>query len=452
MAFIGQSTPNIRKKLQRLKAPSAQPLEVLMHTAYEAYTQQEVAGEKKEEKKMKRQATLLAAALQGDLGDLPPPPRGRGRGWGRREAGQTLGRNQCALCGQQGHWRRDCPQNEPVTGHPKALITMTTLVLTQHVLRDYRGTEGNYLLYGSNASEIAEETEYIKQIRSTLAKVQPLLCRERGVPNGTLGSKTQFQESGLDPDQETLASSYMETVEKVEETEQELSRVNKENEWLLIKLEASRAAGIESVKNATHIIQDEYNRRYGDFKKRREGVIHTMKARKSEQEATLKQSTDNLSRMNVALQEKYNQIEELEKRVQRMGEEKKTLKEKQRLLKGKLQQMMSKAEDTNSCIKVQTEISTLQEQISHLDHVIHSQHQNLHALIHQIEDLNNELRIQDERIESLKEKIGMLQAKNEELKDKVQFWSGQSKSRVSKAVSVKLDVASPYTMITRLRK
>ncbi|KAL8204074.1 UNVERIFIED_CONTAM: hypothetical protein K2H54_066769, partial [Gekko kuhli] len=200
-------------------------------------------------------------------------------------------------------------------------------------------------------------------------------------------------------------------------------------------LEASRAAGLESVRNASCLLQEGYSRRSDDLKKRHEGVMHTIKARKSEQEETLAQSTENLSRMNAALKEKCSRIEELEKRVQRMDEEKKTLKEKQRLLKGKLQQMMLKAEDTNSCVKVQTEISTLQEQISHLDRVIHSQHQNLHALIHQTEDLNNELRLQDERIESLKEQIGTLQATNEELKYRVQFWSAQSKSRVSKAVS-----------------
>ncbi|XP_054843222.1 coiled-coil domain-containing protein 68 [Eublepharis macularius] len=325
----------------------------------------------------------------------------------------------------------------------------TTLVLTQHILREDQGTEGNRLLYGSSASEITEEIEYIKQIRSTLAKVRPLLCKNHGVANGM---QAHFQESGLEPDEESLASSFSKTVEKVEEIEQELSRVNKENEWLQIKLDASRAAGIECVRNSSRVLQEEYNQRCEGLKKRHDGVIHTMKARKFEQEEKLKQSTDNLSRMNVALKEKYIQIEELEKRVQRMEEEKKTLTEKKRLLKGKLQQMMSKAEDTNSCVKVQTEISTLQEQISHLDHVIHSQHQNLHAVIHQIEDLNNELRLQNERIESLKEKIGMLQAKNEELKYQVQFWSSQSKSVASKAVSVKLDGAGPYSMVTRLRK
>ncbi|XP_061470850.1 coiled-coil domain-containing protein 68 isoform X2 [Rhineura floridana] len=339
-----------------------------------------------------------------------------------------------------------------IKDHPKTRIMTTTLVVTQHILREDRGTEGSCLLYGSTASEITEETEYIKQIRSTLAKVQPLLCKNEsshGLGNVTLDSKPRFEESELGPNEDTLASSYQETVEKMKKTEQELSRVNKENEMLSLKLDASRAAGVEAVKHGSRKLQEDYNKRSEDLKKRQEETIHIMKARKLEQEQKLKQSTDNLSRLNVQLHEKYGRIEELEKRVQRMEEEKKTLKEKKQFLKQRLHQMMSNAENPKSCVEVQKEISTLQEQISHLDHVIHSQHQNLHNVIQQIEELNNELKHQDERIEGLKEKIEILQAKNKELKYKVEFYSGQSKPKASKAVLAKIVGGSPYTMITR---
>nr|XP_034956413.1 coiled-coil domain-containing protein 68 [Zootoca vivipara]XP_034956414.1 coiled-coil domain-containing protein 68 [Zootoca vivipara]XP_034956415.1 coiled-coil domain-containing protein 68 [Zootoca vivipara] len=341
------------------------------------------------------------------------------------------------------------------TSHPKARIMTTTLVVTRHVLREDRGTEGNYLLYGSTASEVTEETEYIKQIRSTLAKVQPLLCRNDsspGVGNIMLDSKPYSEGSELQPDPNALSSSYKETVEKMNKAEQELSRVNKENEMLKIKLDALRAAGTESMKNISHKLQEDYKKRSEELKKRHEGAIHVMKARKLEQEQKLQQSTDHLSQLNVQLHEKYVQIEELEKRVQRMEEEKKTLKEKKRCLKKKLHEMMSNAENTSSCVKVQTEISTLQEQISHLEHMIHSQHQSLHGVIQQIEELNNELKHQDERIEGLKEKIEILQAKNKELKYKVEFYSSQSRPKASKAVSAKLDGSTPYTMISRLHK
>ncbi|XP_066474177.1 coiled-coil domain-containing protein 68 [Tiliqua scincoides] len=339
--------------------------------------------------------------------------------------------------------------------YPKIRIMTTTLVVTRHILREDQGTEGNFLLYGTTTSEITEETEYIKQIRSTLAKVQSQLCKSescREVADGMLDSKPHFQESGWDFDEETLASSYKETMEKIKRTEDELLRVNKENEQLKFKLEAVREAGAESVKIGARKLRENYHKRSDDLKKRHEGVIHLMKARKLEQEEKLKHSTDGLRQLNVRLFEKYVQIEELEKRVQRMEEEKKTLKEKKRLLKEKLQRMMSNAEDTKRCAEVQTDIFTLQEQISHLDHVIHSQHQNLHNVIQQMEELNNELKHQDERIADMKEKIEMLQAKNKELKYKVDFYTEQSEQKASKSVSARIDGALPYTMLARLHK
>ncbi|XP_007429623.1 coiled-coil domain-containing protein 68 isoform X1 [Python bivittatus] len=328
-----------------------------------------------------------------------------------------------------------------------------SLVVTRSLLREDTGTAENFLLCGSTLSEITEETEYIKKIRSTLAKVQPLFYKKEsnhGIANGMLDSKPHSTEPELVPDEEMLSSSYKELLEKMKKAEEELLWVNKENERLKIKLEASRAAGAESVKHGSQKLQDNYKKRSEDLRKRQEGAINIMKARKLEQEQKLKQSTDSLSQLNVQLHEKYGQIEELEKRVQRMEEEKKTLKEKKQLLKKKLHQMMSNAENSKSCVKVQTEISVLQEQISHLDHVIHSQHQHLHNVIHQIEGLNNELKHQDERIESLKEQIVVLQAKNKELKDQVKLY--KSKPKVSKAVSTKIDGNLPYTMISRLRK
>ncbi|XP_063151882.1 coiled-coil domain-containing protein 68 [Candoia aspera] len=331
----------------------------------------------------------------------------------------------------------------------------TALVVTQHLLREDTEKVEDFYLRGFTLSEITEETEYIKKIRSTLAKVQPLLykkeCNHR-IANGMLDSKAHSTEPGLVPDEERLSSNSEEMLKKMKESEEKLLWVNKENERLKIKLEASRAAGAESVKHGSQKLQENYKKRSEDLKKRQEGSINIMKAGKLEQEQKLKESTDSLSQLNVQLHDKYGRIEELEKQVQRMEEEKKTLKEKKQLLKKKLHQMMSNAENTKRCVKVQTEISVLQEQISHLDRVIHSQHQLLRNVIHQNEGLNNELKQQDERIESLKDQIAMLQAKNKELMYQVEFCMSQSKPKVSKAVSTKIDGNLPYTVISSLRK
>ncbi|XP_032068907.1 coiled-coil domain-containing protein 68 [Thamnophis elegans] len=330
----------------------------------------------------------------------------------------------------------------------------TTLVVTHH-LRKNTETAERFLFCGSNLSEIIEETEYIKKIRSTLAKFQPLLYKKElnhRIANGILDSKLHVTESGLVPDEEMLSSSNEETLKRIEAVEEELVCVNKENKRLKMKLEAIRTVGAECLMHSSQKLQENYTKRSEDLKKRQEGVINTMKARKLEQEQILKQSMDSLSQLSEQLNEKYGQIEELEKRVQRMEEEKKRLDEKKQLLKKKLQQMMSKAENARSCVKVQSEMCVLQEQITHLDYVIHSQHQQLHNLIRQIEGLNNELKYQDERIENLKDQIAILQLKNNELKNEVEFYKTQSKPKISKAVCTRIDERLPYIVISKLRK
>ncbi|XP_026570944.1 coiled-coil domain-containing protein 68 [Pseudonaja textilis] len=330
---------------------------------------------------------------------------------------------------------------------------MSTALEVTHRLGENTKTAEPFLFCGFTLPEIIEETEYIKTIRSTLAKVKPLLYKKEfnhSIANGTLDSKLHVTESGLVPEEEMLSSKNEETLKKINKAEEELVWMNKENEKLKMKLEALRATGAECVKHGSRKLHETYTKRSEDLKKRHEGVINTMKARNLEQEQILKQSTDSLRQLSTQLNEKYGQIEELEKRVQRMKEEKKTLDENKQLLKKKLHQMMSKAENAQSCVKVQSEMCVLQEQITHLDHVIHSQHQHLHNLIHQIEGLNNELKYQDERIENLKDQVAVLQVKNKELKCQVEFYKSQSKPKISKAVCTRIDENLPYNVISRL--
>lgn len=101
------------------------------------------------------------------------------------------------------------------------------------------------------------------------------------------------------------------------------------------------------------------------------------------------------------------------------------------------------------------QISLLQEQISHLQCVIHSQHQNLRSVIQEMEGLKNNLKEQDKRIENLKEKVNILEAQNKELKTKVALWSESPRTTVSTAVStseLQTEGTTPYLMLIRLRK
>ncbi|XP_039195752.1 uncharacterized protein LOC120306496 [Crotalus tigris] len=102
MAFISQSTPDIRRKLQRLEGALGKPMSEPMEVARKTFVNREKEEEKKRDQKMQWKAELLAVAMMG-------VPRGGGRGRGR---GMVLGRNQCAICKREGHWKGECPERE----------------------------------------------------------------------------------------------------------------------------------------------------------------------------------------------------------------------------------------------------------------------------------------------------------------------------------------------------
>ncbi|XP_073199680.1 coiled-coil domain-containing protein 68 isoform X2 [Lepidochelys kempii] len=303
-----------------------------------------------------------------------------------------------------------------------------TVRLTEHVTRDDQGMEGNYVLYGSSSVQITDETEYIKK--------QPF----------------RVPRNELEAEKDMLNSSYNLTMEKLKETDQQLLLVNRENEILKIKLDATREAGAQSLRHASKSLYENYYSRSEELKKKHEDDKLLMQASKLEQEQKLKQNLENVNCVTERLEEKYSQITDLEKLVQRMEEEKKTLIEKKQSFEEKL---LSNSEDTKSCRDLQVEIFTVQEQISHLQHVIQTQHQSLRSVIEEIEELNIGLQNQDKKIKTMKEKINMLEAQNKELKYKVEFWSAQPKIKVSKGVSTtssRIDGVSPYSLLARLRK
>uniref|UniRef100_A0A8V0YP80 Core shell protein Gag P30 domain-containing protein n=1 Tax=Gallus gallus TaxID=9031 RepID=A0A8V0YP80_CHICK len=88
--FIGQSVGDIRRKLQKLKAPAAQNLESLLEEAWRVFSNRHEV-EKRREKKM------LIAVLQ-------ETKRSE-----QNKAQKPLQKDQCAICRKRGHWKNECP-------------------------------------------------------------------------------------------------------------------------------------------------------------------------------------------------------------------------------------------------------------------------------------------------------------------------------------------------------
>ncbi|XP_049650245.1 coiled-coil domain-containing protein 68 isoform X2 [Accipiter gentilis] len=309
-----------------------------------------------------------------------------------------------------------------------ARIVMTTLLLTEQITREDRGSEGKYVLYRSSCSQITEEAEYVKKLP---------------------------QVSSNKPESKSSGWSCSPVARTMKETEEQLLLVSRENQVLKIKLEATREAGVQALRSASQKLYENYQTQSEELRKSHENEKQQIQTYHLQQEEKLQQSSKTTSRLAEGIREKCTCIAEMEKRVQRMEEEKETLIEKKMSLEKMLQQMMSRNEDAKRCLDLQRQISTLREQICHLQRVIQAQHRGLRSVIQEAEELNNELRSQDKKIEDLTEKLSALEAQNKELKDRVEFWSGQPKAKVSKAVwtGTPRDYgASPYLMLTRLRK
>ncbi|XP_065792477.1 uncharacterized protein [Muntiacus reevesi] len=102
MAFIGQSAPDIRNKLQRLEGLQDYSLQDLMRKAERIYNKRETPGETRK-RRNRELSRILATVVQ-----PRSEPGRRDRLGGNRQP--RIDRDQCAYCKGRGHWIKDCPK------------------------------------------------------------------------------------------------------------------------------------------------------------------------------------------------------------------------------------------------------------------------------------------------------------------------------------------------------
>ncbi|XP_073925888.1 coiled-coil domain-containing protein 68 isoform X2 [Castor canadensis] len=320
-------------------------------------------------------------------------------------------------------------------------------------------TEDNSALYESTSAHIIEETEYVRKIRTTLEKIRKQMFKNE-IGHNSRNHKLEAKhcgniQNGSDSEMDPSCCSLEVLMEKMRGKDLQLLQMNKENEVLKIKLEASREAGAAALRNVAQKLFENYQMQSEDVRKKHEDSKLLLQVNKLDKEEKLKQHVENLNQVAEKLEEKHRQITELENFVQRMEKEKKALLERKLSLESKLLQLKSNASYTKSCQDLQMEISILQEQISHLQFVIHSQHQQLRSIIQEMEGLKNNLKEQDKRIENLKEKVNILETQNDSTN--LPYWS-EAEVSLSRSIKdivnseLKAEATSPYLMLIQLRK
>lgn len=129
MAFIGQSAPDIKKKLQRLEGLQDYSLQDLVREAEKVYHKRETEEERQEREKKeaeererrrdKRQEKNLTRILAAVVSERGSRDRQTGNLSNRarktpRDGRPPLDKDQCAYCKEKGHWARECPRKKNV--------------------------------------------------------------------------------------------------------------------------------------------------------------------------------------------------------------------------------------------------------------------------------------------------------------------------------------------------
>lgn len=318
-------------------------------------------------------------------------------------------------------------------------VTTLTKIGYDVVTREDPEEDRSVLFYGFSASQFREETEYIKKIRSTLEKVRTQVFGDDcdGCRRQTSGDEARNQTPWNSSDSETRATSfysrYHQILEDIKEKDRQLYHINLENKELEIRLEASREAGAGALRDASRKLFDMYQTRLEEVRRKHLEDKQILQAYTEEQEQNLRKRME----MASALEEKQTRVSELEKRVERMENEKKVLTERNKFIeKETLSISHNHPDDIKSLRACQMEAAVLREKMSHLDDIVLSQNRKLRSSIQQIEQLKRELSGQDKVIWSLHERLLSAEAQNKELKYKVDFWSSQHPEVASTAVSV----------------
>lgn len=107
-AFVAQAAPDIRRKIQKQEGFLGHRLEWMLTLAQSTYNQREEEAQKQKEKYQIKKLMALRASQQPEGQKHNPGTSECARGRGRAR----LGRNQCAICKQEGHWKMECPQRQ----------------------------------------------------------------------------------------------------------------------------------------------------------------------------------------------------------------------------------------------------------------------------------------------------------------------------------------------------
>uniref|UniRef100_A0A8C7ZQS3 Myocardial zonula adherens protein n=1 Tax=Oryzias sinensis TaxID=183150 RepID=A0A8C7ZQS3_9TELE len=232
-----------------------------------------------------------------------------------------------------------------------------------------------------------------------------------------------------------LRSTFEKTQEKLKNKEQELAAAHAENQMLKLQVEASREAGVQSLRELSAKLQKEYEEKLHEEQQKHREEIENLQARLDEYIKRLEDVERNLKIAEDKIAEKDQRIIEVDRLLECMGKEKSQLQCKLQECEQRLR--LIELNDTTDAVaekrskELRDEAEGLRERIKHLNDMVFCQQKKIKSLIEEVQSLRVQVAQKDMFISELLDRIAIVECENTELEDKLKyFMSIQNKPQV----------------------
>ncbi|XP_032391413.1 tuftelin 1b isoform X3 [Etheostoma spectabile] len=257
-----------------------------------------------------------------------------------------------------------------------------------------------------------------------------------------LPQKPEKQEETLVPPTEekaevikVLLNACPEKAESVRMLTDEVSQIQ-EVRYCLKTLREQMAARQNTTNNKVGDNQEESvrlreatKRLYAQLKemdKRHQEERERLQAESQEYGVRLVEQSEQLKKAEERLEERDQQVEELQKLLGNMETENSILKEKMAAGEAELLQLKADREEGEEneqrCEKLEKEAALLKEKIHHLDDMLKCQQRKVRHMIEQLQNSRTVIQERERFIRDLEERVAFLEAENREMHDHMEYF------------------------------
>ncbi|XP_078541037.1 myocardial zonula adherens protein isoform X1 [Lissotriton helveticus] len=223
----------------------------------------------------------------------------------------------------------------------------------------------------------------------------------------------------------SLKLSYEESMKKLKERQRELETAQVENSMLKLKVESSQEANADVMREMTRKLHRQYEERLQEeeakhFAEREALVVKTNQFLKAIEDANEK-----VRIAELRIEERDQRIEELDRLIICMEEEREQLQEKLLRHEEQIERISTKSQSTlvdrERSQHLEEAAENLKERIKHLDDMVNCQQKKVKYMVEEVELLRKKIQHKDLLIQQLLERVALLEGENKELQDKMDY-------------------------------